>query len=225
MKITQKGYFRDFISDFGPSQKNSEKSPVSVKKTRTHSKWVIDGCSHFFLLKHKDVNSGKMNPPEKNFLFGHLSFFYADFHQLNIKIFILTISYNHITGLRILFPVYTFHFLSSSCVCSSEGLPAIWGLPVSESTILKSHSPSDLWSWKTHFLMGGGEVSLEPCLSAAGGGGQGPKQHLFVEINYICIPHIQIYAKLWENKCLRYLLVSAILSAHLTLYLRLSLIK
>ena len=144
MKITQKGYFRDFISDFGPSQKNSEKSPVSVKKTRTHSKWVIDGCSHFFLLKHKDVNSGKMNPPEKNFLFGHLSFFYADFHQLNIKIFILTISYNHITGLRILFPVYTFHFLSSSCVCSSEGLPAIWGLPVSESTILKSHSPSNL---------------------------------------------------------------------------------
>ena len=156
MKITQKGYFRDFISDFGPTQKNSEKSPVSVKKTRTHSKWVIDGCSHFFLLKHKDVNSGKMNPPEKNFLFGHLSFFYADFHQLNIKIFILTISYNHITGLRILFPVYTFHFLSSSCVCSSEGLPAIWGLPVSESTILKSHSPSDLWSWKTHFMMGGG---------------------------------------------------------------------
>ena len=137
MKITQKGYFRDFISDFGPSQKNSEKSPVSVKKTRTHSKWVIDGCSHFFLLKHKDVNSGKMNPPEKNFLFGHLSFFYADFHQLNIKIFILTISYNHITGLRILFPVYTFHFLSSSCVCSSEGLPAIWGLPVSVSTTLK----------------------------------------------------------------------------------------
>ena len=122
MKITQKGYFRDFISDFGPTQKNSEKSPVSVKKTRTHSKWVIDGCSHFFLLKHKDVNSGKMNPPEKNFLFGHLSFFYADFHQLNIKIFILTISYNHITGLRILFPVYTFHFLSSSCVCSSEAV-------------------------------------------------------------------------------------------------------
>ena len=110
---------------------------MSVKKTRTHSKWVIDGCSHFFLLKHKDVNSGKMNPPEKNFLFGHLSFFYADFHQLNIKIFILTISYNHITGLRILFPVYTFHFLSSSCVCSSEGLPAIWGLPVSVSTTLK----------------------------------------------------------------------------------------
>ena len=142
MKITQKGYFRDFISDFGPSQKNSEKSPVSVKKTRTHSKWVIDGCSHFFLLKHKDVNSGKMNPPEKNFLFGHLSFFYADFHQLNIKIFILTISYNHITGLRILFPVYTFHFLSSSCVCSSEGLPAIWGLPVSESTIFKSQFAS-----------------------------------------------------------------------------------
>ena len=166
MKITQKGYFRDFISDFGPTQKNSEKSPVSVKKTRTHSKWVIDGCSHFFLLKHKDVNSGKMNPPEKNFLFGHLSFFYADFHQLNIKIFILTISYNHITGLRILFPVYTFHFLSSSCVCSSEGLLAIWGLPVSESTIFKSQSPSDLWSWSTHAGGGRGRWRVE-------GGGEG----------------------------------------------------
>ena len=156
MKINQKGCFRDFISDFGPSQENSEKSPVSVKKTRTRSKWVIDGCSHFFPLKHEDIKSGKMNPSEKNFLFGLLSFFYGDFHKLNIKIIILTLSYNHITCLRILFPVYTFHFLSSSGVCSSDGLPAIWGLPVNESTILKSQSPSDFFSWKTQWR-GGGE--------------------------------------------------------------------
>ena len=35
------------------------------------------------------------------------------------------------------FPVYTFHFLYSSCGCSSKGLTAIEKLPVSVSTTSK----------------------------------------------------------------------------------------
>ena len=126
---------------------------------------------------------------------------------------------DHITGLRILFPVYTFHFLSSSGVCSWKGLPAIWGLPVSESTIFKSQSPSDLWSWTTHVW---GGVAFASSLPARGGRG---KKARFVEILYICFPCIHIDAKLWKNKCLRDFFISALLSLHLTLYLRMSPIK
>ena len=39
--------------------------------------------------------------------------------------------------MAIQFPVYTFHFLYSSCGCSSKGLPASEELPVSVSTTLK----------------------------------------------------------------------------------------
>ena len=39
--------------------------------------------------------------------------------------------------MTVLFPVYTFHFLYSSCGCSSKGLPASEELPVSVSTTLK----------------------------------------------------------------------------------------
>ena len=39
--------------------------------------------------------------------------------------------------MTIQFPVYTFHFLYSSCGCSSKGLPASEELPVSVSTTLK----------------------------------------------------------------------------------------
>ena len=39
--------------------------------------------------------------------------------------------------MTIQFPVYTFHFLYSSCGCSSKGLPASEKLPVSVSTTLK----------------------------------------------------------------------------------------
>ena len=39
--------------------------------------------------------------------------------------------------MTIQFPVYTFHFLYSSCGCSSKGLPASEDLPVSVSTTLK----------------------------------------------------------------------------------------
>ena len=54
--------------------------------------------------------------------------------------------------MTIQFPVYTFHFLYSSCGCSSKGLPASEELPVSVSTTSKvtlqptlDHSPP-LWS-------------------------------------------------------------------------------
>ena len=39
--------------------------------------------------------------------------------------------------MTIQFPVYTFHFLYSSCGCSSKGLPASEELPVSVSTTSK----------------------------------------------------------------------------------------
>ena len=39
--------------------------------------------------------------------------------------------------MTIQFPVYTFHFLYSSCGCSLKGLPASEELPVSVSTTLK----------------------------------------------------------------------------------------
>ena len=39
--------------------------------------------------------------------------------------------------MTIQFPVYTFHFLYSSCGCFSKGLPASEELPVSVSTTLK----------------------------------------------------------------------------------------
>ena len=39
--------------------------------------------------------------------------------------------------MTIQFPVHTFHFLNSSCGCSSKGLPASEELPVSVSTTLK----------------------------------------------------------------------------------------
>ena len=39
--------------------------------------------------------------------------------------------------MTIQFPVYTFHFLYSSCGCSSKGLPASEELPMSVSTTSK----------------------------------------------------------------------------------------
>ena len=48
--------------------------------------------------------------------------------------------------MTIQFPVYTFHFLYSSCACSSKGLPASEELPVSVSTTLKVTLQLTYWA-------------------------------------------------------------------------------
>ena len=47
--------------------------------------------------------------------------------------------------MTIQFPVYTFHFLYSSCGCSSKGLPASEELPVSVSTTSKVGKWDDIF--------------------------------------------------------------------------------
>ena len=78
VKINQNNYFMDFIENFAAFQGNSEKNTMPVKKTRKRSKLVRDGCSHFFLLAHMYIYSGKISPPHKNFFSGLPSFFYEE---------------------------------------------------------------------------------------------------------------------------------------------------
>ena len=52
VKINQNDYFKDFMSNFGSSQDNSEKSPMPVKKNRTTSKKSEMAAVIFFLVTH-----------------------------------------------------------------------------------------------------------------------------------------------------------------------------
>ena len=60
------------------------------------------------------------------------------------------------------FPVYTFHFLYSSCGCSSKGLPAIEELPVSVSTTSKvTLQPTSEKNLKWHSFLA---IWMQTCL-------------------------------------------------------------
>ena len=75
VKINKNDFFQEFMSNFGSSQDNSEKSPMPVKKIRTPLKKVRDGCSHFFLVTHTYNKSEKISPPHKTFFSGLPNFF------------------------------------------------------------------------------------------------------------------------------------------------------
>ena len=47
VKITQNNYFKDFMSNFGSSQDNSEKSPMPVEKIR-HPRKKSEMAAVFF---------------------------------------------------------------------------------------------------------------------------------------------------------------------------------
>ena len=61
--------------------------------------------------------------------------------------------------------MFTFNFLLSSCGCSSKGLPAISGFPVSESKIFKSQSPHDFG--KSDNKASGGYLSADMSADAS----------------------------------------------------------
>ena len=68
--------------------------------------------------------------------------------------------------------MYTFYFLYSSCGCSSKGLPAIWGLTVSEATPGSSHLESARTStWWQQAILHKVKYDLSSfCPSQKGGG-------------------------------------------------------
>ena len=59
VKINQNDYLKYFMSNFGSSQDDSEKSPMPIKKIRTPLKKGRDGCSHFILVTHTYNKSEK----------------------------------------------------------------------------------------------------------------------------------------------------------------------